>query len=274
VTLRAVLLSVRRKLGAGWRATLGWRSRDRTYHDDQVEAAARAAGGLRGKSVLVVGCNTGTECRLFVRFGAGHVHGIDVVPETGAGFSHPRVSYSRTSAEAMEIDSDSFDLVFCLATMEHVGRIDFAFPELVRVAAPGGVIYSVSAPLWNSAQGHHKGDFFADFPWIHLRLNEAEILEYCAASGIEDSASGLPMETHVAYMLNDKFFNKQPAHAYVETCAALEGVEILANDLAYDDEAPLTDEILAELGAKGYPREELLASVHTFVGRKRDPSKG
>ena len=40
-------------------------------------AAARHAGAVAGKSVLVVGCNRGEDCRRFVRMRAAEVHGLD-----------------------------------------------------------------------------------------------------------------------------------------------------------------------------------------------------
>lgn len=45
-----------------------------------------------------------------------------------------------------------------------------------------------------------------------------------------------------------------------------EAIEL--DDLAYDDEALLTDAIYAELEARGYTREELPASAHTSIARK------
>jgi SAM-dependent methyltransferase len=249
-----------RGLGDLRRLVRRWQAPAETYNDHHAGVAALAANGVEGKHVLVVGCNTGGDCRLFVNRGAKRVHGIDVIPDVGAEFQHRRVSYSRMSAEEMELPSGSFDLVFCFATMEHVSRIDLAFPELVRVARPGGVVYSVAAPLWNSPYGHHKGDLFADVPWIHLCLDKGEILDYSRERGIA--------EHHVVYMLDPANFNMLPARSYVEACGGLDGIEVIANDLANDDETLLTDEILAELAPRGYTREELLAYVHTFIARK------
>ncbi len=194
--------------------------------------------------------------------------GVDVIDEIGADFSDPRVSYVRTSAEALDLAAAQFDLVYCFATMEHVARIDLAFPELVRVARPGGVIYSVAAPLWNSRVGHHKSELFEESPWIHLRLTRDQIVAECRRRGLTTYA-GLPVEAHVDYMLNDAYFNKLPASDYLKACASLASADIIVNSLAYDADDDLTPDLESELGMLGYPREELLASVHTFVGRRR-----
>jgi SAM-dependent methyltransferase len=225
---------------------------------------------IRQARCLVVGCNTGGDCRNFIRLGAAAVDGVDVVEEVGAEFPHPRVRYFRLSAEQMDgIEDNAYDLVFCFATMEHVPRIDLAFPELVRVAKPGGIIYCLAAPLWQSSQGHHKGEFFADYPWIHLRRSRDEILHYCQTRGITPPTSGQSMAMHVDYMLNRAYFNRTPGRAYIEVCKRLPNVEILTNELVMNDERMLTPEIWAELSPKGYTREDLLAVWHSFLARKR-----
>lgn len=114
--------------------------------------------------VLVVGCNTGRECAAFVDLGALQVDGLDIVENTGRDFTHARVSYLRSSAERIAVRDNTYDLVYSYATMEHVPDIEAAFREFVRVTQPGGIIYSLAAPLWNSRFGRHKGGIFASFP--------------------------------------------------------------------------------------------------------------
>ena len=75
---------------------------------------------------------------------------------------------------------------------------------------------------------------------------------------------------HVDYMLDPRFFNQVPARRYVEVCEALVRVELIVNDLALDDPYDLTPDLEAQLRQ---PREELLASAHTLVARKR-PFRG
>lgn len=223
---------------------------------------------VKRAQVLVVGCNTGEDCRHFVDVGAGRVDGLDVIKEIGEAFRHRRVRYLRMSAELMGLQSNSYDLVFSFATMEHVSDIYSAFREMVRVMRPGGILYCVASPLWNSRHGHHKGEMFQDYPWIHLRLTEQGILAYCERNGISDPSGRLPISEHVAYMLNPKFFNKSPASRYVEVCNSLRNMQAVINDLALDPDEVLTPEICTELEPKGYTRTELLAVTHTYVGEK------
>ena len=154
--------------------------------------------------------------------------------------------------------------------MEHVPDVERAFAEMARVTRPGGLIYSVASPLWNSRYGHHKGDLFERFPWIHLRMTEHEILSLCRREGVDDPSGRYPIEVHVAYMLNPRYFNMTPARKYVSSCNALAGeVEICENSLSLDSDEVLTPNLYYDLQSKGYTREELLAVTHTFIGRKR-----
>ena len=225
---------------------------------------------VHGKNVLVVGCNVGRDCAYFVRLGAQAVHGLDVIEEVGQAYKHRRVLYLRASVEAIPVRGSAYDLVFCFATMEHVPNVERAFGEMARVTREGGLIYSVASPLWNSRYGHHKGELFERFPWIHLRMTEQEILDLCRRERVEDPSGRYPMSVHVAYMLNPRYFNMMPAREYVSSCAALaDEVEICENSLAFDREEFLTADLSRELEPKGYSREELLAVTHTFVARKR-----
>ena len=108
---------------------------------------------------------------------------------------------------------------------------------------------------------------FYDFPWIHLRLNAEQLLDFCTVHNIKGQDNS-PLEPHIEYIYNKNNFNMTAASKYVETCAGLPNIGIIKNDLTIDDDKKLTPEIYNELKLKGYSRQELLASVHTFVARK------
>jgi ubiquinone/menaquinone biosynthesis C-methylase UbiE len=222
-----------------------------------------------GKTVLVIGCSTGdNECRRFVEFGAKEVHGVDIAKDIGCKFSHPRMKYCRTSAESLGLASNQYDFVYCQATLEHIARINLALAEAVRVTKRGGYIYCVASPLWHSINGHHQPHIFGGFPWIHLRLQEKEILEYCRHHKLRDLDGTVIDERTISYMLSKKYFNKLPARDYVEACKRLCGVRVLYNQLEMGSEKELTSKIFSELAQRGYPREELLATTHRFIARK------
>lgn len=165
----------------------------------------------------------------------------------------------------MPFADGSFDLVYSVATMEHVPDIARAFAEIARVTAPGGTIYSYAAPLWNSRFGHHKGDLFPDAPWIHLRMTSDEIVRYADERGIT-APKGI--EHHVRYMLNDAFFNKIPGRSYVNVCRALSGIDTIRNEIEREPDSVLPGDIARELAGRGYCRDELLGAAHLYIARK------
>jgi SAM-dependent methyltransferase len=224
------------------------------------------------KKVLVVGCNTGKDCSYFAEFGAAEVFGIDVIDQIGLHFQHEHVQYIQMSVENMTFADNTFDLVYCFATMEHVGNIICAYSEMLRVTKLGGFIYCVAAPLWNSRQGHHK-DYIFDidkYPWIHLRFTRDAIKQMCKTGEIAYPDSVSDINHEIDYMLNSKYFNFQPAASYLQVCNHLSHAKIIRNDLDFEDEKYLSDELYAELSDR-YSRSELLALTHTFVAEKFDP---
>jgi SAM-dependent methyltransferase len=234
---------------------------------------ARSAqlGDLRGRSVLVVGCNRGDECRYFIELGAAAVTGVDVMSEIGRNFAHASATYLNVSAEKMPLDPNRFDLVFAFATLEHVPDIVPAFREMARVAAPGGYIYSAAAPLWYCRSGPHWVNAFDREPWPHLRLSVDEIV----ALGRRYIGDGSTDHYHTEAVLRqhledpDHMFNRRRPQEYVDACAALEKVEILRNDIELEADRDAHPAIRAELTARGYTEQDLFGLTHMFIARKR-----
>jgi ubiquinone/menaquinone biosynthesis C-methylase UbiE len=238
------------------------------YHINNIEKVDKYVS-IKDKEILVVGCSTGVDCRLFVQYGARHVDGIDVSDKIGNDFRHRKVKYYKISAEKMVgIDDAKYDIVYCLATLEHVNNIFTALKEMVRVTKPNGLIYTFSAPLWNSSQGHHKANFFNEYPWIHLRLSMDEIIGYCYDNNIRETGDILSIQEHVEYMLNPKYFNKLRSTHYIDVCNQLRSIKIIRNDLVYEESNLLTNEIYDELKKLGFHKKELLAKGHIFIALK------
>jgi SAM-dependent methyltransferase len=240
------------------------------YHVDQ---AARHLADARDKRVLVVGCNEGREVSLFLDAGAQEVWGIDIIDEVGSGYPREHARYLRMSAEAMELDDNMFEIVFCLATMEHISRPDAALPEIARVTASEGLLYVVSSPLWHSRYGHHKSDIFDvdRYPWIHLRFEPETLKRMCSTGELEYPDSVEDVDAHVDYMTSSAHFNKRPAQDYVRICSELKEVVIERNDLDLEPESVLQllqdGERAGLIDQLGDPIE-LRAVTHTLVGWK------
>jgi SAM-dependent methyltransferase len=177
------------------------------------------------------------------------------------------------SAEAMDLDDNMFEIVFCLATMEHISRPDAALPEISRVTAAEGLLYVVSSPLWHSRQGHHKGDIFDvdRYPWIHLRFDAETLKRMCETGEIEYPESVEDVAADIDYMMSSAYFNKRPARDYVRISSELEEVVIERNDLDLEPESVLEllpDDDRAALIDRVGDTIELLAVTHTLTGWK------
>ncbi len=222
---------------------------------------------LFNKKVLVVGCGDGGDCSYFINQGARKVHGLDISEQIGVNFKHPRVQYFQDSAEAMGFEDNTYDYVYSLASMEHIHNIDKAFNEMVRVARVKGLVYCFAAPLWNSREGHHKFDLFKEFPWIHLRLSQEQILEYCYENDIKSQSLDIDIGCEVEFMFSE-YMNCLPSHRYVDVCNQLKVSKIIQNTLWQESDEYLTIDIAHELSNLGYSPHELLTVSHTFVAEK------
>jgi ubiquinone/menaquinone biosynthesis C-methylase UbiE len=225
---------------------------------------------VKDKKVLVVGCNTGKDCSYFITAGAKEIHGVDVLENTGSEYKHRKVAYHKESAEKMDSLPDNyFDLVFCFATMEHVLDIAAAFREMERVCKKGGIVYSVASPLWYSAYGNHREDFFKDYPWIHLCLSSEEIKNWFLknmAEKMPDTAREI--DRHIKYLFESgtEMFNKRKPSEYLDACNDL-GMEIIVNEVEKNPSHVLTNEVKDRL-APMFSEDDLLGVTHRFVGRK------
>lgn len=158
-----------------------------------------------GKTVLEVGCSDGMVCDVFALLGAKRVVGIDVMETVGCSYKHPAIEYRSMEADRLGYADNTFDIVYSIATLEHVPRPEAALNEITRVLKPGGYAYVQAAPLYHSPYGHHMFAYFMDEPWIHLRKSKSEIRAYALEHGIDKRVArdfGVSFDEYLDEMLN------------------------------------------------------------------------
>lgn len=144
-----------------WRAKVAGRLREEDVEAARLGVVADIIGRpLTGLRVLNLGCGTGGFNAAAERAGA-ETWGIDANPQAiricqlrrqlGAGGR-----YVVALAEELPFADDVFDLVYCLSTLEHVGQVDRAIRQMVRVTRPGGMVWLYAPNSWGMYENHYK----------------------------------------------------------------------------------------------------------------------
>ena len=173
---------------------LGLGNRSSAFGAGGVEKRLAALGGLTtltGDRLLDVGCADGSyTLRLAEGFRA--VDAVDIEPERLDDFraklaDHPqgdKITLAEMSAEKLDFDDETFDVVTTIEVLEHVGDLDATIKEIARVLRPGGRFLITSPNRYFPFETHGfdfrgrrmspaKGPFL---PWVsplHERLADA-----------------------------------------------------------------------------------------------------
>ncbi|TVQ40917.1 MAG: class I SAM-dependent methyltransferase [Wenzhouxiangella sp.] len=194
------------RLGSGTDTTpiqeLSWARADNNWFFRHFDHAARTIihlffredERLRGR-VLDVGCGDGiTDLGIALRMQPEALIGIDPfrgyerlpeicrehrLPESLT--KPPGLSFRPDDANKLDFEDNYFDVVLSWGSLEHIaGGYDRALAEIRRVLRPGGLFFAHPGLFYGSV-GNHLGEFFDD-PWIHLKLDEAELRQRVLSS--------------------------------------------------------------------------------------------
>jgi O-antigen biosynthesis protein len=119
---------------------------------------------VKGKAVLDVACGTGYGLEMYKQAGAAAVTGVDVDPEA-VELVKDRYGKIATVLQGdlreLPLEDDSFDLVTCFETIEHVEGAAKGIAELRRVLRPEGilVISSPNPDVYVGGNEHHVHEF-------------------------------------------------------------------------------------------------------------------
>jgi ubiquinone/menaquinone biosynthesis C-methylase UbiE len=117
---------------------------------------------LENKKVVDVGGARGEICQVLEE--ARECHAINLEPFPDRFKCDGPVMYEKTEvalAEDMPFEDDSFDLVICRGTLEHIpkDKQPLAMKEMFRVLKKGGICYLMIPPKYTPHAGHHVRPF-------------------------------------------------------------------------------------------------------------------
>jgi 2-polyprenyl-3-methyl-5-hydroxy-6-metoxy-1,4-benzoquinol methylase len=147
-----------------------------------------AAQFVAGRETLDAGCGTGYGLEILAEAGTVALTGIDLSEEALVA---AQVRAERSGAQLaqgdlqdLEFPDDSFDVVVCFETIEHLESPELGIAELRRVVRPGGtlLISSPNPDVYPSGNEHHlnelrpeelRGIVAKHFPVTRMYLQQA-----------------------------------------------------------------------------------------------------
>ena len=205
-----------------------------------------------GREVLEIGCSDGLVCDMMSHLGARQVTGIDVMATTGCVYRSDAIQYHSMDATRLAFPEAAFDLVYSIATFEHLPRPKKTLDEIVRVMRVGGMGYVQAGPLYYSPFGHHMFAYFGDQPWIHLRRSKKRIRGYAIKRGIDQRIAedlGISIDEYLEQMLSTDHINGFALSEYgLDAFRQRRDITVLKFNISREGEDLLTPQIAAELG--------------------------
>lgn len=221
------------------------------YNKAYLASMLQVIPELTGKTVLEVGCSDGLVCDMVALLGARKVVGVDVMRTVGCGFIDSGVDYHVMDAADLKFPDETFDVVFSIATLEHVPNPPRVLDEITRVLRRGGYAYVQAGPLYHSPFGHHMFGYFQAEPWIHLRKTKDEIIRHAKEHGIDAAIKrdlGLSAEAYISGMLSRDHLNGLLLAEYgLEEFRSRRDIKVLKYDVSYEGRELISPDIIREL---------------------------
>ncbi|MCH8165627.1 MAG: class I SAM-dependent methyltransferase, partial [Planctomycetes bacterium] len=156
---------------------------------------------------------------------------------------------------AMAFPEHEFDLVFSLATFEHVHDLQRAVEQIHRVLRPGGLLIAKWSPIWNGFDGHHYGATVKvmqaiELPWVHLIFDRTTLGAYLVdGEGFDRNQARQATED----IYDSDWLNRQSLRAYREAFAH-PGFEVQRFDGIQCNFRPLMARVAAAVDRGFVPR--------------------
>lgn len=220
---------------------------------------------LKSKDLLIVGLGEGTEVPIFISKGCNKVDAVEPYPIIDQNIFGSQFKLIKSNAESMFLIRDNtYDIVYSVATLEHIHDPYAAVKEMMRVLKPGGLFYLQVGPLWYSHHGYHaKKKYPALYePWFHLMYSKEEYI--VKRKDISDNNEYLG---RINRIFNSQQYNRLPSRIYYDLVSSLIRVHIpLKISFNFGSEKYL-DEVFKNKLSK-YDLRDLITESFTIILRK------
>lgn len=172
---------------------------------------------LKNKTVLIVGLGKGMEVPFFLKKGCKKVIGVDPYPIIEKKLFGNGFELVQTFGEKLPFKSNYFDIVYSVATLEHVKNPLEVVKEMARVLKPNGIFYCQAGPLWNTYNGYHPKDEYRELnnDWFHLLHSKKKVLDKIDVR-YRDS-----FYLYLTRIYCSDNYNRLPASIYYKACCWL-----------------------------------------------------
>lgn len=136
-------------------------------------------------------------------------------------------------------EDDSFDAVLTLSVLEHLGELENAVTEMVRITKNGGDNIHMFGPVWSCAYGHHiyaqPNDSLLNFSlWnmpahMHLLCSPEEIVNYYIEQGRKESDGYLALHWFFETPIINRLFYDDYLRIFSNARLQLDSQELMYN---------------------------------------------
>jgi ubiquinone/menaquinone biosynthesis C-methylase UbiE len=154
---------------------------DRVSNMEEYQTLFGSFCDFRGKTVLDLGCSAGYILASFLDQAPFTAIGADIDDSAlamGRAAYGDRITFIKSSAEAIPLPDQSVDIIYAIDTVEHLQKLDEILLDCHRVLRPGG-LFLIHFHPWLGPYGSHLEDIIP-FPWAHAVFSMDTLLGVAA----------------------------------------------------------------------------------------------
>ena len=162
------------------------------------------------KDILEIGCSDGLLISLLKNYNPRSLTGQDLINVHECSKPYYQVDFLTGANFLEETRFNDYDVIFSIATLEHVINPFDTMIKAMNLLRLGGVAYFQAGPLYYSKTGHHMFSELKDLPWGHLKDTPLELLDHLSEETKNEIVKNysMPVEEYIEGMLSKFHLNR------------------------------------------------------------------